>query len=293
MHASMFNYARRRWMWIALALTAAAIAAYALDSPRSPPSGDTWLGYTLGGVGAALILWLSFLGVRKRRYASTLGSVQGWVSAHVWLGLALLVVVTLHAGFQFGANIHTVAYVLMCVVVSSGVVGTIVYARLPAELSRNRAALTREQMLLEIADLDARATRIAAQLPAEYGDAVRSNRDRLRIGGSAWVILGARDRSQVRLPGPSGAMQLVANPQQGPLLEWLGLQLSRSTEGERTRAIQELITMIGARRVVLRRLTRDAQVKGWLEAWLYVHVPVTFALLGALIAHVVSVFYYW
>ena len=30
-----------------------------------------------------------------------------------------------------------------------------------------------------------------------------------------------------------------------------------------------------------------------LEVWLYVHVPVTFALIAALTAHIVSVFYYW
>jgi len=30
-----------------------------------------------------------------------------------------------------------------------------------------------------------------------------------------------------------------------------------------------------------------------LEVWLYAHVPLAFALLAALIAHVVSVFYFW
>ena len=35
------------------------------------------------------------------------------------------------------------------------------------------------------------------------------------------------------------------------------------------------------------------QTKALLEIWLYIHVPLTIALLAALIAHIVSVFYYW
>ena len=30
-----------------------------------------------------------------------------------------------------------------------------------------------------------------------------------------------------------------------------------------------------------------------LEIWLYVHVPLTFALIAALSAHIISVFFYW
>ena len=92
MHQSFLEHAGRRYLKVAVALCAVSIARYAWHDPRSPPNGGTWLGYTLGGVGAALILWLAALGVRKRSYASSLGTVQGWVSAHVYLGLALIVV---------------------------------------------------------------------------------------------------------------------------------------------------------------------------------------------------------
>jgi len=30
-----------------------------------------------------------------------------------------------------------------------------------------------------------------------------------------------------------------------------------------------------------------------LEVWLFVHVPLTFVLLAALFAHIISVFFYW
>ena len=70
---------------------------------------------------------------------STMGSVQGWTSAHVYLGTALLIIATLHAGFQVGWNLHTLAYVLMCVVIASGFFGLYSYLNHPrADLEESR-----------------------------------------------------------------------------------------------------------------------------------------------------------
>ena len=52
MHQSFLDHAGRRYLKVALALCAASIALYAWHDPRSPPNGGTWLGYTLGGIGA-------------------------------------------------------------------------------------------------------------------------------------------------------------------------------------------------------------------------------------------------
>jgi hypothetical protein len=179
------------------------------------------------------------------------------------------------------------------IVIASGLVGISAYVRLPAEMSRNRASLTREQMWAEVDDLDQRCIRVAGALSGEFQDAATSNRDRTRIVGSVWAVLTAIDRSRVLLPGSGGVAALQSNPDQSRLLEWLGSQLARSSDGERSRTIGEVISLISARRVVLKRLRRDAQIRGWLDVWLYVHVPLSLGLLGALIAHVVSVFVYW
>jgi len=211
----------------------------------------------------------------------------------VYLGLALIVIVTLHTGFQFGLNIHTVAYVLMALVIGSGLVGISAYVRLPTEMSENRASLTPEQMWAEVSDLDQRCVKIASRLPTEFRDAASSNRDRTRLGGSVWAVLTAVDRSQVMLPAVAGTAALHPNPDQSRMLDWLGRELARSNDGDRSRTLGELISIISARRVVLKRLRRDAQIRGWLDIWLYVHVPLSLGLLGALIAHVVSVFFYW
>jgi hypothetical protein len=43
----------------------------------------------------------------------------------------------------------------------------------------------------------------------------------------------------------------------------------------------------------LAQLRRYVQIRALLEIWLYVHVPATFAMLAAVTAHIVSVFFYW
>ena len=42
--------------------------------PAGGHNGGTWLGYTLGTIGALLILWLMLFGVRKRRYGPGAGA---------------------------------------------------------------------------------------------------------------------------------------------------------------------------------------------------------------------------
>jgi len=297
MHESILAYRRMRYLWVAAALSATAVIAYALHRPAEPPNGGTWLGYALGIAATLLIVLLTAFGIRKRSYSSTLGSVQGWLSAHVYLGAALIVIATLHAGLQFGWNVHTLAYALTCLVVASGFMGVWLYLRYPEQMSRNRAAQTRDQMLAELADLDRLCSRQAATLGGEFPDVIMSGRDRTMLGGSAFALLAGRDRSQLLLPSPrddgSQQQRALSNPSQARLLDWLGGQLAESTDGERTRQIHELMSLIGARRGLLDRLRRDAQIRAWLEAWLYLHVPATFALLAALIAHIVVVFLYW
>jgi hypothetical protein len=291
LHESILAYRGRRYLWLAVGTCAAVLTAYAIHDPPEPPNGGTWLGYALGTIGAVLILSLLAFGVRKRSYASRLGKVQGWLSAHVYLGVSLLVIVTLHTGFQFGWNVHTLAYALMCLVIASGAAGTVFYLRNPARMNANRAGTNRELMLLAITDLDEKAARIAKAMPPEFGELVASNRDRTVLGGGPLALLAGADRSRVVLPSHSPLP--VANAGQHATLAWLGDRLARNTDGALGPRIQDLLTLVGARKAAVDQLRRDLKLQAWLDIWLFFHVPVSFALLAALAAHVVAVFVYW
>jgi hypothetical protein len=289
MHQSFVTYAGGRWFWITTALCLVSIGLYAWHDLPEPANGGTWLGYTLGTIGAVLIVWLIYLGRRKRDYASSFGSVQGWTSAHVYLGTGLIVIATLHTGFQFGLNVHTLAYVLMMIVILSGFFGVWVYLRYPVLLSENTGGKTRGDLYREIAEIDKQILRQSERLGGELRTTVASAIDRTEVGGGMVSQLRARDRSEVVLPGGG----TVANTDQQPIIDFVVDRLAQTSHREQAALLREISNQLGARGRLLRRVRRDVQIQGLLRVWLFVHVPIAFACLAALIVHVVSVFLYW
>jgi hypothetical protein len=280
-HESFLRYAGYRWLKIAAGLLIVAISAFNIlqTQPgfRFRHMGGSWYGYASGTVGALLILWLTMLGIRKRAMTDGSWSLKAWVSAHVYLGLSLIVIVSLHTGFQFGWNVHTLAYALMMLVIVSGIFGVVVYSILPARLSENRAETTQKQMLEMINSLDGRLRDAAQPLGQTQAALVLASLERTRIGGNFWQRLTGR---QPRCPTHKARLQLTA--------------FRRGVaDGRQALALDQVLNLLEQKDAILKKARRHIKLRSWLEVWLYVHVPATFALIAALIAHIVSVFFYW
>jgi hypothetical protein len=282
-HQSILEFRGGRYLRLALLLCALAIGAYAWHQPPTvylKPFGGTFLGYTLGIVGAVLILWLMLLGIRKRRYRSGMGSLQGWTSAHVYVGLSLVVIATLHCGFEFGWNVHTLTYVLMVLVIISGCFGIYAYLRYPALMTKNIGEDTAEAILLKIADLDHKCRVLALDLPDEANAIVnRATRAAVRQ-----VQIGCSFRQQLR-----GDRVRCPTREACRTLGQIGVRW----QGEQAVVLKQLLALMTRKGLLIDRIRRDLRFRALMRVWLVVHVPLSFALLGALIAHVVSVFYFW
>lgn len=296
MHKSIFSYGRGRYFWIALVLSAASVVAYLWHQPPGPPNGGTWLGYTLGSIGALLILWLMMLGIRKRSYSSNMGTVPGWTSAHVYLGTAVLVVATLHAAWQVGWNVHTLAYALMLLVIFSGFFGIYAYMRYPALMTDLRGGMTREQMFRQVEELDRLCLRTADKIDPETRALVQSAAERTAVGGGWWRQLTAGDGSKVVVPlsfSEGGTESLQGNTDQKQVIAMMAKRLAETRGGSEVAELQNLLNTLATKQALLRRIRSDIRIHAILQIWLYVHVPLSFGLLAALIAHVISVFVYW
>ncbi len=273
-HEGFLRHRRFRWLKRALALCGLAILAYALADVQPRPNGGTWLGYALGTIGALLIVWLALLGLRKRSMTRGAWSLKAWTSAHVYLGLALIVIATLHTGFQLGWNVHTLAYVLMMLVIVSGIFGIVVYAVLPAALSNNREEMTQPQMLEALHAVDRQLEDAAQPLERRWTEPVRTALDEGVANDGLLRRLSGSHRS--------GATERAIDA-----FNRAGLDEAADP------ALVRVEALLQRRQAQLGRMRRHMRLKALLEVWLYVHVPATFALLAALTAHVVSVFYYW
>jgi hypothetical protein len=271
-HEGFLRHANFRWAKISGGLCLLIIVSYALVDVTPRHNGGSWYGYTLGTIGAGLILWLTALGYRKRKMTSTAWSLKAWTSAHVYLGLSLIVIGTWHTGFQLGWNVHTLAWVLMMLVILSGLYGVIVYATLPAALSNNRNEMTQMQMLEAIRAFDRQLHSAAQPLtPADTAPVLAALGEDPFAGGIA-----------ARLSGR------YANCATGAAL--VALSAPSSSDAE---AREKVVGLLKQKQAALARLRGHLRIRALLEIWLYVHVPLTFALIAALSAHIISVFFYW
>jgi hypothetical protein len=296
MHQSFINFRGYRYGLVAVVASVAALAAYGLDRPRVPPNGGTWLGYTLGTIAALLVIFLALFGIRKRSFSSTAGTAIGWLSAHVYLGLAALLIATLHSGMHFGANVHTVAYVLMCLVTLSGCWGVYAYVSYPGAMMQHRGNLRRSEFLRQIAELDRSAIELAECISPQCAQLLLEGARRTDLGsGNLWKQLRSRDESTllVGMGASRGTAHIVANADQRALIQTLAeLRPGRSSEAALS-SIQRMLELAGSKAALLQRLRRETKLAALLRIWLFLHVPMCCALLAALCIHVVTVFLYW
>lgn len=275
-HEGFLRHRNFLWLKVAAGLSLLSLAIYLMIDVKPRPNGGSWYGYTLGTIGALLILWLTLLGVRKRAMTRGRWSLKAWTSAHVYLGLSLIAVATLHTGFQFGWNVHTLAYALMMLVILSGIFGIVAYATLPKSLSNNRDETTQTQMLDNLRALDRQLHDAAQPLDHHMAAAVRASLDEDPFGGGLWTRLSGR-YPRCATARAQQAVRVVTGPKPDSGVD----------------PLERIDQLLERKRAALGRVRRHVRIRALLEVWLYVHVPVTFALIAALTAHVLSVFYYW
>ncbi|XOV78033.1 MAG: hypothetical protein ACFHVJ_13905 [Aestuariibacter sp.] len=261
---------------------------YIFHQPQQEPNGGTWLGYLLGTVSALLIIWLIYYGRRKRDYTSTNGTIRGWLSAHVYLGSSLLILATLHTGFQFGLNIHTLAYVLMCLAIFSGFYGAWAYVTYPVKKRNNLDGRTLEEHFRSVEDVDRLIRNTTEGLPQHINAVVNSSIERTEVGGSFWEQVSARDKSKLYIDG-----RLQDNEDQQSCISLLVTELSALTEPDKIQQTKVLIDLFTQRKNILIKIRHDIKCNALMQIWLFFHIPVSIALLAALVAHIFAVFIYW
>jgi hypothetical protein len=275
-HESFLAIGQFRYLKLATLTGVLSLALYIADRPLGGRYGGSLAGYILGTVGALLILWLTWFGYKKRSFTAGHNRLAARLSAHVYLGLVLLLIATLHTGFHFGWNVHTLAFALMCIVIFSGVFGVFCYAHYPRMMTENRASMTMQQMLGRVATLNDELRAGALPLDDATTALVQRAIDSTEIGGSTWRQLSGKYPKCATAAAIRG---MDATLDQSP-----------TVMNDARRRVRVLLDEKAA---ILARIRRDISIKAMMDIWLYFHVPMTFALLAALLAHIVSVFFLW
>ena len=273
---SFLTYRSGLWLWISAATAVGLVFHYVSYQSRTVAYGGSIEGLLYGVAGTGLIAVLMYLGIRRRSYASSMGTLQGWVSAHVYLGLLTLLLIPMHAGFRFGWDVHTLAFVLLAIVVLSGVLGLFLYRTIPGRLTRYEAGQQADTIDPEIARLlsDMRA------LMKDKSDAL------VQIYKAELAASQSRD---------SKGWSLLLKGQGGDLLAERSADLAKkvSTIPPSDQATFQILSQLLLKKTQLEvNLLHQMQLRNVLQAWLYVHVPVSLAMVFAVGVHLIAVFLY-
>jgi hypothetical protein len=313
---NVLKYENSRYFKLAGWLALLAVAGYVLIEPTTAkPYGGTPIGYTLGIASFLIVLLLFWYGIYKRspasardrrfaerrnpgaqakedivsmrkgqrrhilprkswRYGRTL---QGWLALHINLGGLLIVLATLHTGFKFDWNVHTLSYALMLSMIASGFYGLYAYLNYPRLITDNLEEDTLEGLLLKIDDLDELARVNALDLPDEVNQLVLNARQSTMIGGNLWQQLSWK---KTICPTAIAVRQIQALGQ-------------KYIADEQPKFMRNLYSLMLRKERLVERARNVVKYKSRQEVWLYLHVPLAVALLATLSVHVVSVLFYW
>jgi hypothetical protein len=276
------------------------------------PGGSSLPGFVFGVLGGLIIVFECLLWLRKRfRSVRRFGRAQDWLRAHVWLGLLCVPLAVLHTGFHWGGPLSATLLTLFLVVIASGVWGLVMQQWLPRRLLLDVPAETiYEHIEIVMGQQADEATALLDSLveaaenePAGAGEGAYLTVGAVRsAGGVQGKVL------QTLVPGAAvpGAEQLreffaiAVNPylrgagRASPLANaTTAARIFREQKSRLDLAAHEYLDFLENLCEQRRQLGVQARLHFWLHNWLWVHVPLSAALLALLGLHVWVALKYW
>lgn len=280
MAGTLFTSRRGRpWRWSGLVGLLALAALYALVARRGFPRGGSAAGIAFGTLALLLVGVLLYYGVRKRRYRSTAGTLEGWLQAHLYLGLVCLAAALLHSGFRFRDGLATAALVVLALVVVTGVAGAVLYRTVPRRLTEVAGELTPAEISDRLNQLAASMARLSAGRSPAFG----------RLGRALAARSAPRRWAGWRILLAGGGRATAGEATEGAAWEALLARVEPAEQED----LRRLLVLSRQHGELLARLVRQQRYRNLLDAWLWLHLPLSLALAVLLAAHLVAVFYYW
>jgi hypothetical protein len=262
---------RRRAFWVFLLL----VGTYVYYDRRTAfTHGGSPGGIAYGVLGTLAILILLYFGVRKRSYRSTWGTLEGWLQCHLYLGLLAAVLILFHTGFRFHDKVAMAAFIVLLVVVASGFWGAVVYTGVPRRLTEVEGDLAPAALAEQLEQIGRTMARLATGRSAPFQKVCSGLLAEMvpeRLAGWKLLFGGGRKGGDAATP-------------------WAA-ELARVPAGEQDE-LRQLLVLARQRRELHQRLLAQQRYRNQLEVWLYLHLPLSIALVALVVAHLIAVFFF-
>jgi hypothetical protein len=293
------------WFWFLVFLsgTAAGVIWYAAASwgAANWPSGSSPPGFVCGVAAGVLILFEFLLWPRKTLFRVwRIGRTQAWLRAHIWLGLLTVPLIALHAWRELGGALSTVLVVLFAVVIASGVFGLALQQVLPRVMM---AAVPGETIYSQIDHVASQYCREAENRvqeicgPRHVGQAFRPDVGESTPSGTA-VRLESLTYNSDRLWQKFDTVVAPYLSQGAKSHSSLATAVSaanffRGLKESFPPAMHSTVEVLEEFCTERRQFDLQARLHLWLHTWLWVHLPLSAALVVLMFVHVFVALKYW
>ncbi|MBV8052758.1 MAG: hypothetical protein JOZ80_16345 [Acidobacteriaceae bacterium] len=301
----LIDRTHRPWLIFSGAGLAVAAIGYVMYSAMvvGGPRGGSAVGLTYGIIGYAFMLFAGLIGLRKKYPIVRVGRATTWMRGHLWLGLLSFPLILFHAAFSLGAGSLTRALmVLFIVVIISGIFGAVLQHFLPRLLTeRVQLETVYEQIDSVRGQLLEEAEKLVADLrSALEGDLSFAEEKQRAMAASAGTVGGLTFASG--LGASEFTSQIVADffdQQLRPfLLHSGGHHCALADKGQASGMFSQLrvqlprnfwpkLADLESLCDEKRGLDRQRRMHHVLHGWLFVHIPISYALLLLAAVHAV------
>jgi hypothetical protein len=322
----MLVWDRKNRLWIAsmALLFVAAAAWYTFDCVQTGRllGGRSRPGFWFGIVGGLICGFEMLLWPRKalRRWGQMfpLGRTQGWMRAHVWLGLLSLPLLLMHGGiYHWGGMLSWLVMILFLGVIASGIWGCVMqqvlprrmFAEVPAETIVSQIDFVRAQLRDEAARLVLATCGPVAEPVVRFAGITVPGKARVTVVQEAAApVPNSRplldlfkgfvepylcpdalyDRYANGDHAPGASYPRVQEARRSPLrnataaaltFEAVKLQL----RPEAHEAVDRLARLCDQRR----QFEKQVRLQAWLHNWMAIHLPLSVALIIVMVVHAI------
>jgi hypothetical protein len=311
------NFAEH-YPWVIASLVVFALAVvwfvFASVGQAEWPSGSSLPGFTFGVIGGLICLFEFLIWPRKKLRSWRIGKVSTWMRAHIWLGLLAVPLLVLHTGFRWGGPFSTTLMALFLVVIASGVWGLVLQQFLPEKMLKEVPAETIFSQIDYVSELMAAE---ASRLVRSVCNITSDTDDSDNYSDNGHMVVGAVRSTgaiQGRMVVTSSLLESV--PDSKPLYDFFNehiygflkngemakspLQnparahsMFNSLRTKLSPAAHEVVTVLEDLCNQRRQIIAQAKIQFWLHSWLWVHLPLSVALIVLMFVHIFVAMKYW
>jgi len=263
---------RNKWPLLFAALTISLVVSHYFFVRQGAAGAGSTAGVFWGVSSLALAFVLAGYRIRRSLHGLKLGSMSGWLQAHIYLGILCAVLVFMHSGFRFTGIFSGFLLCLFLLVVVSGVVGALLYRTIPFFMARHsNVSFAHEDVMRRLDELLEEADGLAHE-----------------ASGGFFNIYKSRIRPLIKSKSPRWRYMFMDEMEVIGKCEQYLEHVARQTGSKEIYCLNMICSLYIEKEKLIYKWGKALLLCGWLNF----HVPLTMAMLTAAIFHVVSIMYY-